>query len=91
VWTSSYGPVGRLGVECDGLDDVGAEDVVGARCADSVVGAVEADGVVGRAGPGDVSERADDGHDLRVGVGSGEDDGVVAGRVAVNAARLGQG
>ena len=80
------GPVGRLRVDGDSLDDVRAVDVVRARGPDRVVGAVEGHAVVGRAGPGDVAEGADDGDYLRVGVGRGEDDGVVAREVAIVAA-----
>jgi hypothetical protein len=40
-----------------------------------VVGAVEADGVVRGTGPSDISEEADDGHYLCVGVRGGEDYG----------------
>jgi len=85
------GSVGRFGVKGDRLDDVGAENIVRARCADRVVRAVEADGIVGGAGPGDVSEGADDGHYLCVGVRGGEDDGIVSGGVAINANHFGQG
>ena len=77
------GSIGWFGVDSDGLDDVGTVDVVRARCSDGVVGAVESDGVVWGAGPGDVSEGADDGNDLLVGVGCCKNDGVIAWEVAI--------
>lgn len=82
------GPVGGFPVDGDGLDDVGAADVVGARRADRVVAAVEGHRVVGRAAPGEVFVRPDYRHDLRVRVGHAVDYRVRA-RVVAGVAAVG--
>lgn len=76
----------RLLIDRNGFDDMSAACVVCPRSPNLVVGTIQTDSVVRIARPSQVLIRSDDRKNLRVGIWDRVEDGVRAGRVAVNAA-----
>ena len=79
-------PIRRLVINRDSLNDMGACCIIRPCCANHIVCAVQRPCVQWVSRPGKILVIADNREDLGIGVGYGEEDGVCACRVAIDAA-----